>query len=324
MPKEIRVAFWNVQNLFEPGAVARGPQSEAEIDAKVDALATAIGAFFDGNGPDLLGLAEVSTRRLLDKLAAKLQGSYLIAWEPPVIQTQTGLALLARDNAFARLRPVAVQRPTPFARPRSMVVRCEMVGKSEPILVAVNHWKSRMPAEGTALGSGEVDRRETARWLGDLLAKSPRETSVVVMGDFNAEPCEPPFGEAALRAKRIFSTVLHWRATPAYLYNAAWRFMIEPDYWEDAGAAGYQEPRPKTSHGEGEWLIFDQLMVSARALRNGPIELLEKTVQYSCQDGLTSRRKTRGTLRPYSWQRKADGTYVGTSDHFPIVAVFRA
>lgn len=324
MPKEIRVAFWNVQNLFEPAAVPRGPQSKAEIDAKVDALATAIRAFFHGKGPDLLGLAEISTRRLLDELATKLPGRYLKVWEPPAIATQTGLALLARDTVFARLHKVAVQRPVVIARPRSLVVRCELTGDVEPILVAVNHWKSRRPAEATALRSDELDRRETARWLGDFLAKSRREATVIVFGDFNAEPWEPLFREVGLRAVRIFSKVLYWRATPAYLYNAAWRFMTEPDFWEDASHANYQEPRPKTSHGEGEWLIFDQLMVSARALRNGPIELLEKTVEYSCQDKLTSRRTNRGTLRPLGWQVATDGSFVGTSDHFPILAVFRA
>ena len=291
---------------------------------KAGGVTAAIRAFFDGSGPDLLGLAEISSRRLLDKLAAKLAVGYLSVWEAPELDTQTGLALLARDTAFARMQTVAVQRPARFARPRSMVVRCEMTGKTEPILVAVNHWKSRMPAEATGFRSDEIDRRETARWLGDFLAKSRRETSVIVLGDFNAEPWEPPFREVGLRAVRIFSTALSWRATPAYLYNAAWRFMMEPDFWEDASQANYQEPRPKTSHGEGEWLILDQLMVSARALSHGPIELVEKTVEFNCQDDLTSRRTNRGTLRPYGWRARADGTYAGTSDHFPILAVFRA
>ena len=140
MPKEIRVAFWNVQNLLEAGAVPRGPQSNAEADAKVDALARAIRAFFHGKGPDLLGLAEIGTRRLLDDLAAKLPGKYLKVWEPPAIATQTGLALLARETVFSQLHAVAVQRPVVIARPRSLVVRCELTGD-------------------------ELDRRGTARWF---------------------------------------------------------------------------------------------------------------------------------------------------------------
>lgn len=106
MLNDIKVAFWNVQNLFKPGSVARGPRTEAEINAKIDALTKAIGAFFQGRGPDLLGLAEISSRRLLDKLTAKLPSDYLTVWEPPELDTQTGLALLARDTAFARTQTI--------------------------------------------------------------------------------------------------------------------------------------------------------------------------------------------------------------------------
>ncbi|MGH7140164.1 MAG: endonuclease/exonuclease/phosphatase family protein, partial [Pirellulales bacterium] len=277
----------------------------------------------NGQGPDLLGLAEISTRSLLDELAAKLPGKYLKVWEPPAKATQTGLALLGRDNVFAQLQPVAVQRPPGLARPRCLVVHCELIGKLEPVLVAVNHWKSRMPAEASGQLHDADDRRESARWLGDLLANSQPGTAAVVLGDFNAEPWEPPFNEVGLRSVRFFSTALYASATPAYLYNTAWRFMTEPDFWEEARLPHYQEPRPKTSHGKGAWLIYDQLLVSAGALRTGPIELVEKSVQYHCQNNLTSRRTNRGALRPLPWQTAAGGGYVGTSDHFPLLAVFK-
>lgn len=323
MLKQIRVAFWNVQNLFEAGKVDRGPKSAAEIDAKLNALATAIRGFFQDDGPDLLGLAEIGSRRLLDKLAAMLPGAYLTVWEPPATPTQTGLALLARDTAFAKLQKIAAQRPVVGARPRSLVVRCELKRKLEPVIVAVNHWKSRMPAEASARFRDADDRRESARWLGDLLANSQRDTCAIVLGDFNAEPWESPFSEVGLRGVRFFSTTLYASATPAYLYNTAWRFLTEPDYWEEATAPHYQEPRPKTSLGKDKWLIYDQLMVSGRALRNGPIELFEKTVEYYCEDQLTSRRTNRGRLRPAAWQTAAGGGYAGSSDHFPLLAVFK-
>jgi hypothetical protein len=40
----LNVAFWNVQNLFEPSVVARGPQSQTELDEKLDVLADVINA----------------------------------------------------------------------------------------------------------------------------------------------------------------------------------------------------------------------------------------------------------------------------------------
>ncbi len=73
----LNVAFWNVQNLFEPGVVARGPQSRVELDEKLDVLGGVINEFFAGDGPDLLGLAEVQQERLLRELVSRLNHSYI-------------------------------------------------------------------------------------------------------------------------------------------------------------------------------------------------------------------------------------------------------
>lgn len=56
---DLRVAFWNVQNLFEPGLQNRRPRHQQELDAKLDVLAMVLNGLFDDAGPDLLGLAEV-------------------------------------------------------------------------------------------------------------------------------------------------------------------------------------------------------------------------------------------------------------------------
>jgi len=56
----LNVAFWNVQNLFQPPVArrfGRGPQTIRERNAKLDRLASVIDGFFHGQGPDLLALA---------------------------------------------------------------------------------------------------------------------------------------------------------------------------------------------------------------------------------------------------------------------------
>ena len=68
----LNVAFWNVQNLFEPGIVSRGPQTPAELDEKLAVLGDVINAFFGGDGPDVLGLAEVNTKRIFLELVRRL------------------------------------------------------------------------------------------------------------------------------------------------------------------------------------------------------------------------------------------------------------
>lgn len=39
---QLKVAFWNVQNLFGPGISRRGPQNAAEFDDKIAAVAAVV------------------------------------------------------------------------------------------------------------------------------------------------------------------------------------------------------------------------------------------------------------------------------------------
>lgn len=315
---ELRIAFWNVQNLFEPGVVPRGPQSQAERDRKIQTIAAQVDHFFDGEGPHLLGIAEVGTDTILSAIQQALSGTYLSIWEPPGLSNQTGLGLLARTPPCSDLELIDVHRPTMGSRPRVVLARVTLVGVDEPFLLAVNHWKSRLQSGGV---DDAADRMESSRWLGDLLAAEDRTTAALVMGDFNAEPFEPPFNELGLRGRRHFSSALWSQATPAYLYNTAWRAVTEPSLWEEASVSNYEEPRPKTSHDDSPGVIYDQLLVSGRALKNGPIRLREGKVAYHWNAVLGYRTGT-GVLRPHRWSYTDPATFEGASDHFPLLATF--
>ncbi|HCU37893.1 MAG TPA: hypothetical protein DGT21_21385 [Armatimonadetes bacterium] len=317
---QLRVAFWNVENLFAAGAVDRGPQTEDELHAKLGVLGDTIDSFFDGHGPDLLGLAEVGSERELQRLRAELTDAYLLLWEPATRGDNTGLGLLARESAFSEVRIEAAER-LGDERPRCIVVRCDLRGMTVPFIAAVVHWKSGMPHGGTPI-SPEQDRLNSGRWLGDYLGAQNDINCALVVGDFNAEPDAPPFGKGHLRGRRHFSSALCSIRTPAELYNTAWRYMHEPDYFEKTTASGYQEPRPKTTHVSSHEALFDQLLVSGRALRGGPISLCEETVSYHCDD-CTSEHSAQGLLRPLRWSYCADdGTHAGASDHLPLLATF--
>ncbi len=115
----LNVAFWNVQNLFAPGIIARGPQSQTELDEKLDVLSDVIDAFFGGNGPDVLGLAEVNSEQILLDLVGRLNSSYVHVWEDPGTNDQTGLGLIVRESRFANLNLLATQRPSVACDPEA-------------------------------------------------------------------------------------------------------------------------------------------------------------------------------------------------------------
>jgi endonuclease/exonuclease/phosphatase family metal-dependent hydrolase len=313
---DLRLAFWNVQNLFEPGVVDRGPQSATERDAKIVHLSAQINGFFSAAGPDVLGLAEVGTEAIFESIRGALNGQHLAYWEPPGQENQTGLGILVRVPPCSDLEHVATDRPTLASRPRVVLARITLAGVDEPFLLAVNHWKSRLQSGGVDDGA---DRMESSRWLGDLLAAEDRTTAAMVVGDFNAEPYEAPFNELGIRGKRHFSSAMWTGGNPAYLYNTAWRAMTEPALWEETNVSGYEESRPKTSHDTSPGVIFDQLLVSSRVLRNGPVTLQEHSVGYRHNDVLAYRSGT-GVLRPRRWEYSNATTFSGASDHFPLLA----
>lgn len=323
-----RVCFWNVQNLFEVGAVARGPQSHAEMSAKLARIGEVLtGAFGPAASdlPDVIGLAEVQTEQLAGAVANRLPEPYSLVWSPPPPgQLQTGLGLLVRRGVANHSRWVGEYRPSIGSRPRIMLAEVQLALPNAPTaLIAVNHWKSRMNHAGSAM-TPEQDRNETATWLGELLAKRDKYDPVIIMGDFNAEPWEPPFGEFRLRGKRTFSGALWSGSTPAYLYNTAWRFAAEPDFWENRLAAGntYRESRPKNTH-TGSDSLLDQLLVSRGLLRNGPLTLVEGSVQYVTAPP-AGRHSNRGNLQPDRWAFNSQGgTGDGAADHFPLIAQFQ-
>jgi hypothetical protein len=311
----LHVAFWNVQNLLEPKPGSKGPADDQQLDAKLSTLAGVIDSLFEGEGPDLLGLAEIETEGILENLERRLRSRYLPLFERGP-ENWTGLSVLARVDRFADIDRIKAYRPWERSMPRYLIARCQLKQGGEPFVFVVNHWRSRLGGEDAAR-----ERRKTARDLGDWLAGAQDDTCVVVVGDFNAEPFEEPFGDLGLRSVRHFSPDLWAHLAPACLYNTAWRFC-EPDPWEvvAAGGAAYDAPRPMTTYASPTPVLLDQLLVSGRALRGGPITLLEQTVGYPCADVAVP--VTGGYKQPARWTN-ANGRASGVSDHFPLVATFR-
>jgi hypothetical protein len=312
----LHVAFWNVQNLFEPKPGSKGPMDDQQLEARLDTLAGVIDSLFEGKGPDLLGLAEIETESILANLEQRLRSRYLRLFEPGP-GGWTGLSVLARFDLFVEIDRIDAYRPWSGSMPRYLIARCQFKQGGEPIVFVVNHWRSRLGGHDAA-----SERRQTAQNLGDWLAAEQDDTCVVVVGDFNAEPFEEPFGDFGLRAVRHFSKDLWAQLAPACLYNTAWRFLCEPAPWEvvEAGGEAYDAPRPMTTYAAPRPILLDQLLVSGRALRGGPIALLEQTVGYPSAG--VAAPSVGGHKQPARWTNTG-GRGSGVSDHFPLVATFR-
>src|SRR2546421_12017716 len=112
MSHDLKLAFWNVENLFEPQLVARGvvhggPTSEEELEAKSAVLVRTIDQVFGGEGPGILGLAEIGNRPIAQQLATRLAGGpYVLVGAEGGYPHYTGLGRLCPAGPVREARGV--------------------------------------------------------------------------------------------------------------------------------------------------------------------------------------------------------------------------
>ena len=139
-----------------------------------------------------------------------------------------------------------------------------------PLTLAVAHWRS--DARNHADGS---DRRsKAAESLRVAIAAQVRDfggdaAPVLVLGDFNAEPFDPPFG-AGLPAARFRDVVRRFRSRAPddlLFYNAAWRWLGEREPWDGAERPASIAGTYRTDKNEPTaWRTFDQVLGSPALL----------------------------------------------------------
>lgn len=217
---ELKVAFWNLQNLFDAqlspiaadlGFTAENGWTEAVVEAKLDHLAQVIRLMHEGSMPDLLGVCEVENKPLMERLINKLDAErYAVAHvESPDIRG-IDVSLMYNKQLFhldPEMPPRAVKVTNRFPTRDIFEVPLRLNDTDTELIVYVNHWPSR------SMGRYESEplRMTVANHLGKLIDDKLKvdrvaylsmpdtdETlqllnrywnrNVLVMGDFNDEP----------------------------------------------------------------------------------------------------------------------------------------
>ena len=79
---DLKVAFWNVNNLFDPRlGDPRAPATMGERDAKIARIVQVLKSLFGGEGPDLIGMAEIHSDGIVKELVRQL-AMPLLVWQP--------------------------------------------------------------------------------------------------------------------------------------------------------------------------------------------------------------------------------------------------
>ena len=312
--KIISIAFYNVENLFD---TLNDPSTNDEeflpdgsyhwtaknYQVKLENLSRVICELGDENGPEIIGLAEIENRAVLEdlvKMPLLKGGNYGIIHRESSDQRGIDCALLYKKAVFTPTWDEAAYIPFPespdLETREILLVKGILNGKSELTLV-VNHWSSRR-------GGKEESDWKRLRAAGivrarvDSLLKLNDQANIILMGDFNDDPADSSISKVLLAGDNLKME------NPASLFN--------PMKAIHAGGRG-------TLTYRGEWNLFDQLILSS-ALTDG-------------KSGLKYDEGSANIYQPEFMRVQEEGEYKGApkrsyirrefypdgySDHFPV------
>jgi endonuclease/exonuclease/phosphatase family metal-dependent hydrolase len=307
---DLRVTWWNIENLFDadddpanPGDDEFTPVSwrrwtEALYRLKLRRLAEVAADLHS----DILCVAEVENRRVVEDLAAVLRRDYGLSY-PHIIHRESRDERGIDVAILANIEPVQTDWLSPVPGQRDVVV-ATFRRHGADLTVIANHWKSRWDGAAQSAPLRRTEARAVRAAVDRLLARDPR-AAVLVAGDFNDD-----IDDASLAVELRSTTNL---AAVVAQPDAGWLYNLHGGL--PAALRGTIYYRAKRT-----WNTFDSINVSS-ALMTGAGRWRVRPASYAIyrpakmltDEGLPKafrRFKNRATGR---WEYQ-----IGYSDHLPI------
>ena len=316
MADDLSMAWWNVENLFDVEDSATRPEwlqkelnnelkgwNSEVLGQKLRQLGRVIRVLNDDKGPDLLGVCEVESRGVLEKLVAELSGTgrnYGIVHSDTGDQRGIDIAFIF-DKDRLTVDPDAIFNRVILKRnaTRDLLQATFSTNEGNTFIVIGNHWPSRMGGEAASEPYRMMAGETLSYWL-ERIFKKLGPVPVFVMGDFNDEPFNRSMTEYALSCKSL-SKVTSKRAKNPYLYNLMWPLM-----GKDIATHSFN----------GTWGMLDQFLVNRAGLDRHGVYCKPDAASIFTMPGLIERNVPVRFGRPSDKKKHHPE---GTSDHLPIV-----
>jgi len=259
---ELHVAFWNVENLFDTEDdptvegdeefTPTGPKqwTKERLDNKLLNLSRAIMDMNGRKGPDVLGLAEVENRWVVEELVKALKPldrDYRIVHKDSPSSRGIDCALIYDAKVFT-----LVNARFHFVKAGNTrdIVEAELqdVGKRR-LTVFVNHWPSRRSENGKPNDELRRIAGDTLRRRIDEILKQDPDADLVALGDFNDNPDDPSV------RKHLGSSPDAKTLQPRELFNTS-ATLQKDDAGNPQGTLVFMN----------KWDLFDQVIVSSGLL----------------------------------------------------------
>ena len=310
-PRAIRIASWNVENLFDTeddpantGDDAYTPTgwvrwSKARYTLKLEHLADIIVQM----NPDILCLSEVENRRVLEDLSQTLAKRHVC--DLPVILHRDGGDPRGIDVAILSRHPATATNWLNNATRQTLA--CDFTIAGRPLTVLANHWKSQTGKKEENDAIRRKDALAVRRFLDARLAANPA-AAIVVAGDFNDQVTSPILLDTARFSLDKAAVLAAPQALLLFNLSASLPANERGTYWYNAG---------KT------WNSFDSISVTRGMLPAAeppaPWRVREKTYRIVKTPAQLDEDGHPVPFRFVRSKAKGDAFKTGYSDHFPVL-----
>lgn len=306
MPKTFSIAFYNLENLFDPlendktldkdftpnGIYKWGQDKYQKKINNLSKTISKIGLTRCDIPPVLIGVCEVENESCLIDL---VQSSSLKEFDYDFVFHESPdhrgihVALLYQKKHFTveKNTPVSIAFTNdPEIEGTRDILHITGLLFEEPVHLILNHWPSR--SDGTnSTNHKRLSASKEVQGVIDKINGSEQQAKIIVMGDFNDEPTS---------------------ISLAPILNQGFENpMLE-----------FQKLKKGSVKYKGKWIMFDQILFNRNLKESSPFEYLSTQI-YVEPSLIQKSGKHRGSPK-----RTFNGSYYlgGYSDHFPVFMYF--
>ena len=302
--ESIKVAFWNVENLFDMKDDPKTNDDEFALggkknvtqeiyDLKLKNMAEVINAL----AADILGLCEIENRFVLEELNKTVEWDYKIIHFDSPDNRGIDVALLYDPKKLSVTHSEPIPVTLPAGRPtRDILYVNAKFGQTE-LHLFVNHWPSKYGGAEKSIPLRAAAGKTLRSKVESILSQDPN-AEIVIMGDLNDEPIDP-------------SVFVHLGANLELDHVGKDDFIL----W-NVMAPWHRNPNGSTYKYRGDDMVYDHLIVSPGLVDDVGLKLIHNSV--GVFDG-EKYRQHGGKYDGYPFRFWAGNRLLGGySDHMPV------
>lgn len=350
--REITVVSYNVENLFDQvdedrnstygdyriaanGAgqssnygdpVLLDGQTMSFTDVKIAGIKKVL-IGLDPAGPEIVGLVEVESKAAVDALLAATQdlgykAAVFSEWTADMTPTAIGMGLITKlpvlDQGVLKVATPALTG----AEPSRPILKVTLDVAGQPLIVYVNHWKSKGGPESQRILYAEAIEADIAQ-----MQSTKPKVDYIIMGDMNSEYNEKVVIETAhndANGMTGLNDTLHAQGDELLVLknlNPLLKYNLQYELNKSARRTAW--------HMGFEWSALDNMIIGSGMYDQRGITYIDGSFQpvTATMPSLSFLFKADGTTNRWHQFREAGGRtrheVGGYSDHLPIFARFR-